>query len=36
VLKVASNGPVRITLAGRFGSRVIAVPAGTTTRTIRL
>lgn len=36
VLKVRTNGAVRITLAGSFGSRVIAVPAGTTTRTIRL
>jgi len=36
VLNVTSNGPVKITLAGTFGVRVVSVPAGTTTRTVTL
>jgi hypothetical protein len=36
VLTVTSNGPAKITLAGTFGTRVVTVPAGTTTRTVTL
>ena len=36
VLKIHSNTPVRITIAGNFGARVVSIPAGTITQTIRL
>jgi hypothetical protein len=36
LLKISTNTPVRVTLAGSFGTRVVSFPAGTTSRTVRL
>jgi dienelactone hydrolase len=36
VLNVTSSGPAKVTLAGSFGTVVVTIPAGTTTRTVTL